>query len=42
MITTPKITSCPACGERVNDRDTMRRIEARSPAYQKTSRAGAQ
>ena len=24
---------CPACGEQVFDRDAMRRIEARSPAF---------
>jgi YgiT-type zinc finger domain-containing protein len=32
---------CPACGERVYDRDALRRIEARSPAYQKSRRAAA-
>jgi len=25
---------CPACGEQVFDREAMRRIEARSPAFQ--------
>lgn len=24
---------CPACGEQIFDREAMRRIEARSPAY---------
>jgi YgiT-type zinc finger domain-containing protein len=24
---------CPACGERVYDREAMRKIEARSPAF---------
>lgn len=24
---------CPVCGEKVYDRDAMRRIEARSPAF---------
>lgn len=32
---------CPACGERVYDRDAIRQIEAHSPAYQKTRRAAA-
>jgi len=33
---------CPDCGERVFDRDAMRRIEAVSPAYRKRRpRAGA-
>ncbi|MGE0519105.1 MAG: YgiT-type zinc finger protein [Candidatus Binatia bacterium] len=32
---------CPACGERVYDREALRQIEARSPAYQKTRRAAA-
>ena len=27
---------CPACGERLFDRDAMRKIEAYSPAYAKT------
>jgi YgiT-type zinc finger domain-containing protein len=27
---------CPACGERLFDRDAMRKIEAHSPAYAKT------
>lgn len=26
---------CPACGEKVSDRDAMRKIEARSPALVK-------
>jgi hypothetical protein len=26
--------ACPACGEQVFDREAMRRIEARSPAFQ--------
>jgi YgiT-type zinc finger domain-containing protein len=32
---------CPACGERLYDRDAMRRIEAHSPAYHKARRAAA-
>lgn len=32
---------CPACGERVYDRDALRQIEARSPAYHKTRRVVA-
>jgi len=27
---------CPRCGERVYNREAMRRIEARSPAFAKT------
>ena len=30
---------CPACGERVYDRNAMREIEAHLPAYQKARRA---
>jgi predicted RNA-binding Zn-ribbon protein involved in translation (DUF1610 family) len=26
---------CPDCGERIYDRDAMRKIEAHSPAYAK-------
>lgn len=26
---------CPVCGERIYDREAMRKIEARSPAFQK-------
>jgi|DewCreStandDraft_4_1066084.scaffolds.fasta_scaffold20080_3 YgiT-type zinc finger domain-containing protein len=33
---------CPACGERVYDRDAIRQIEASSHADQKTRRAAAQ
>jgi YgiT-type zinc finger domain-containing protein len=32
---------CPACTERVYDRDAMRRIEEHSPAYHKARRATA-
>lgn len=32
---------CPACGERVYDREAIRQIAARSPAYQKARRAAA-
>ena len=32
---------CPACGERVYDRDAMRKIAAASPAYHKPRRAAA-
>ncbi len=32
---------CPACGERVYDRDALRQIEARSPAYHKARRAAS-
>jgi YgiT-type zinc finger domain-containing protein len=32
---------CPTCGERVYDRDALRRIESHSPAYQKARRAAA-
>jgi YgiT-type zinc finger domain-containing protein len=32
---------CPACGERVYDRNALRQIEAHSPAYQKARRAAA-
>jgi YgiT-type zinc finger domain-containing protein len=32
---------CPACGERVYDRDAMRRIESHSPAYHKPRRTAA-
>ena len=32
---------CPDCCERVYDRQAMRQIEARSPAYQKTRRVAA-
>jgi len=33
----PKLTfyECPQCGEKVYDRDAMRRMEARSPAFGK-------
>ncbi|MBN2580163.1 MAG: YgiT-type zinc finger protein [Pirellulales bacterium] len=31
---------CPACGEKLYDRETMRRIEARSPAFLKTPVTG--
>ncbi len=34
-------SECTACGERVYDRDAIRRIEAHSPAYQKPRRAAA-
>ncbi len=29
---------CPACGERIYDREAMRKIEMDSPAYNKTRR----
>ena len=32
---------CPDCGERLYDRDAMRKIEAHSPAYPKPKTAAA-
>ncbi len=32
---------CPACGERVYDRDALRQIEGHSPAYLKARRTAA-
>lgn len=29
---------CPSCGERIFDRDAMRKIEARSPVFAKSAR----
>jgi len=36
--TVPKVEyyDCPNCGEKVYDREAMRKIEAYSPAYRKT------
>lgn len=36
--TVPKVVyyDCPNCGEKVYDREAMRKIEAYSPAYRKT------
>lgn len=38
--TVPKLEfhECPVCGERVFDREAMRQIEARSPAYARSRR----
>jgi YgiT-type zinc finger domain-containing protein len=33
--------ACPACGERVYPREAMRRIQAASPAYQRSHRKSA-
>jgi YgiT-type zinc finger domain-containing protein len=39
----PSLTfyECPVCGERVYDRDAMRRIEERSPALGRSNRKKA-
>ncbi len=38
-VTNLTFHECPDCGERLYDRDAMRKIEAHSPAYAKTPSA---
>ena len=40
-VTALDFHECPACGERVFDREAMRRIEAKSPAFVKAVRRSA-
>ena len=35
MVPNLEFYECPDCGERIYDRDAMRKIEAHSPAYAK-------
>ena len=37
LSTKTEFHECPACGEKVYDREAMRKIEAHYPAFSKTS-----